>query len=220
MVEAVIFDMDGLLIDSESYWQKTERILMKEIGIDITEEMQKETFGLGTREMMLHWYNYQAWPNPDFNKLEKIYEEMMLHFFKTQAELLPGAEYILNFFKDKEMKSGLASSSSMVLINAFINRFDLSEYIQQTHSADFEDFAKPHPAVYIEAAKKLGVLPFNCLAFEDSLNGIISAKAARMKVVAVPDMKHYSLSGYEIANLKIKSLEEFSEKEFKLISNY
>ncbi len=220
MVEAVIFDMDGLLVDSEPYWQKTERILMKEIGLDITEDMQKETFGLSTREMILHWYNYQAWPNPDFIKLGEIYEEMMLHFFKTQAELLPGAEYILRFFKDKEMKSGLASSSSMTLINAFIDKFDLSEYIQQAHSAESENFSKPHPAVYIETAKKLGVLPINCLAFEDSINGVVSAKAARMKVVAVPDTKHYSIPGYEIANLKIKSLKEFGEEEFKLIRNY
>ena len=80
MIEAVIFDMDGLLIDSETYWQKTERIMMKKLGVDITEEMQKETFGLSTQELIQNWYNYKPWPNPDFIKQEKSYDEMMLHY--------------------------------------------------------------------------------------------------------------------------------------------
>lgn len=219
MIEAVIFDMDGLLIDSEPYWQKTERVMMKKLGVDLTEEMQKETFGLSSQELIQNWYNYKPWPNPDFIEQEKSYDEMMLHYFKTEAELLPGAEYILNFIKKKNLKTALASSSNMSLINAFINRFNLSDFFQVTHSAEFENFAKPHPAVYLGAAKKLNMNPLNCLAFEDSIHGVISAKAARIKVVAVPEKSRYKLPEYAVANLKISNLKEFGEKEFKSINN-
>ena len=219
MIEAVIFDMDGLLVDSEPFWQETERSIMSNFGVEITDEMHKESIGLSTEEQIAHWYNYQPWPNPDFPELERLYNEIMQGFFKTKAELLPGVEYILDFFKKKKLKIALASSSNMTLINSFISKFNLAESFDGISSAETEEFAKPHPAVYIKAAKYLNVKPTNCIAFEDSVHGVIAGKAAKMKVVAIPDKAHFSFPGYLVADLKIKSLNEFGEKEFNKINN-
>jgi len=220
MIQAVIFDMDGILVDSESFWQETERTIMKDYGIEISKEMQKDSFGLCTSEQISFWYNYKPWPNPDFSELEKKYDGIMLDFFNTRAELMPGVEYSLKFFKNKNLKIALASSSNMVLINTFINKFNLHHYFDAICSAESEDYAKPHPAVYISTANKLNVQAMNCLAIEDSIHGIISAKAAKMKVVAIPDKAHYAFPEYFVADLKLKSLNEIEEKHLNLLNQY
>ena len=215
MIELVIFDMDGLLIDTEIHWQKTEREVLEGHGIHITPEMQKATFGLRCDEQISYWYKYKPWPNPDFKKDEEEYNSIMHSFFMNEAELMPGVEYILNFFKKKDIPIGLASSSDMFLINAFVERFNLKDYFLILHSAEFEEFGKPHPAVYINTAKKVNKNPIHCLAFEDSLNGLIAAKAARMKAVIVPDHRTHKGEKYDIADLQINSLSDFGEKEYK-----
>ncbi|MCF8379953.1 MAG: hexitol phosphatase HxpB [Bacteroidales bacterium] len=220
MIEAVIFDMDGILIDSETFWQETERTIMKDYGIEIKKEMQKDSFGLCTAEQIAFWYNYKPWPNPDFAEIEKNYDGIMLNYFNTRLELMPGVTYILDFFKKKGLKIALASSSNLVLIEAFVKRFNLGHYFDVIHSAENEEYAKPHPAVYIGTAKRLSINPMNCMAIEDSIHGVISAKAARMKVVAIPDKVHYHYPEYVIADLKLKSLNELGEKEFNSINNH
>jgi len=219
MIELVIFDMDGLLIDTEPFWQETERVVFADYGIEISEEMQHATFGLRTSEQILHWYNYKPWPNADLKEVEKKYNNTILSFFEHEAELMKGAMYILDFWRDKGIKMALASSSDMSLINSFINRFELSSYFEHLVSAEFEAYGKPHPAVYISTAKKAEVDPVRCLAFEDSLNGVLAAKSARMKAVAVPDRKHYTIPGYAIADLKIPDLTSFGEQNYQSLIN-
>ena len=220
MIEAVIFDMDGLLIDSEPYWQKTEKLVLGKYGIDITPEMQRNTFGLRTDEQIEYWYLCKPWPDPDFQKDSLEFDNIMEKIFRNEAHLMEGVEYILQFFRKKKITMALASSSKMNLINAFTERFRLKEYFSILHSAEFEEYGKPHPAVYISTAKKLGVNPGFCLAFEDSFNGLLAAKSARMKVVIVPDHRTSDNGKYDIADLNISALTEFGEKEYQLLMNF
>lgn len=215
MPELIIFDMDGLLIDTEPYWQATEREVFADYGIDITEDMQHATFGLRTDEQIQYWYNYKPWKNPDFKEVENRYNTIIRKFFEEEAQLMDGAEFILGFFEDKAMKMALASSSSMELINTFVDRFQFRDKFSILYSAESEDYGKPHPAVYLSTAKKMSIHPSSCLAFEDSLNGVIAAKAALMKVVAVPDGRHYEFPGYGIADLKLRTLKEFNQEKFE-----
>ncbi len=201
--------MDGLLIDTEPYWQETERMVFGRRGIDITPEMQKATFGLRTDEAISYWYSRYPWPDPDFSAIEKEYDERILKYFRKEASLMDGAEYILDLFASTGLKMALASSSSTELIDTFLDRFGLRKYFELTYSAGDEVYGKPHPAVYLSAATQLGTHPSRCLAFEDSLNGLISAKAAQMKVIAVPDAGHFGDPGYGLADIKLKSLKEF-----------
>lgn len=219
MIELVIFDMDGLLIDTEPYWQETERKVFSEYGIHITEEMQHATFGLRTDEQIEYWYNYKPWENADLKEVENRYNQIIQLYFEENAELMEGAEYILDFFSKKNIKMALASSSNMKLIETFVDRFNFRDRFEFLYSAENEKYGKPHPAVYIASARKGNVYPTKCLAFEDSLNGVIAGKAAKMKVVSVPDKKHYNYPGYGVADLKLESLLNFREEDFLKINS-
>jgi beta-phosphoglucomutase-like phosphatase (HAD superfamily) len=218
MIKAVIFDMDGLLIDSEPFWQETEQKVMENYGIRIDESLQKNTFGLSTIEQIKFWYDFQPWENPDFKKIEKEYDSIIIDFFKTKAMLFDGVFEIIDFFKSRDLPIALASSSRMSLINAFLDTFNFRETFDFVHSAEYEEYGKPHPAVYLKTSEMLNVSSHNCLAFEDSLNGVIAAKAAKMKVVAIPDPKHFEDPGYGIADLILCSLLDFQEKELDQIN--
>jgi HAD superfamily hydrolase (TIGR01509 family) len=217
MIGAVIFDMDGLLFDTEHKWQEMERDFAKNMGITITAEMQKMTLGLRTNEMIRYWYNYKAWPGPDFQKSEREIEETMRHFYIAEAGLMKGTKYILDLFRTHGIRTAIASSSPMILIDTFLDKFELQNYFEVKHSAEYEEFGKPHPGVYISTARMLKVQPSLCLAFEDSFNGLLAAKSAMMKAVVVPDALHFKDERFAIADLKLKSLEEFGEHEFHWI---
>jgi mannitol-1-/sugar-/sorbitol-6-/2-deoxyglucose-6-phosphatase len=217
MIQAVIFDMDGLLFDTEQKWQEMEKEFARNKGIIITDEMQKHTLGLRTLEMVRFWHNYKPWPNPDFENSEKEIEENMRHFYISHASLMKGAIQVLDLIKQQGIRMALASSSPMVLINTFLDKFDLQNIFEVTHSAEFEEYGKPHPGVYITTSKKMGLHPSLCLAFEDSFNGLLAAKSAMMKAVAVPDSSHFEDPRFAIADLKIRSLEQFGVNELDLL---
>jgi sugar-phosphatase len=214
MVEAVFFDMDGLMIDTEPFWMEEERNLFKSLGVPVTPELQIKTYGWGTDEVIQYWYNYKPWENFDPDNIkEKIYSRIE-HRIREEGETMPGLDYVLNFFKKKNLPVGLVSTSPMQIINAFLDKFGLGSFFNIVHSCEFERYNKPHPAVYINAAGQLGIDPANCLVFEDSFVGLIASLAARMKVVCVPCAGHLHEEKYNIADIKILQLDEFTERHF------
>ncbi len=105
----------------------------------------------------------------------------------------------------------LASASYFKLINATLNKLELRDQFNVIHSAEIEPYGKPHPGIFLTTAKNLGVDPEFCLVFEDSLNGVIAAKAARMKCVCVPDPAFRNDTRFSIADIILNSLEEWNE---------
>ncbi len=159
--------------------------------------------------MVAHWYHYQPWDNPDFEGTEKAIIDYMANLLQQHAVALPGVIESLSFAKENNYKIALASSSSMRLIEVVTQKLGIKEYFDLCFSADSVDYGKPHPAIFLEAARILGANPSECLVLEDSINGMIAAKAARMTCVVVPEEINRSNKKYELADYKLESLLEF-----------
>lgn len=208
MIQAAIFDMDGLLIDSEPLWRMAEKEALGRVGFRLTDEMCEEAVGLRVHEVVHHWYRHESWPDADLPALEREIVGRMNHLIRENGRIMEGANEVVDFFWKSGIPIALASSSHRVLMDAFLTTSGLASKFAVVHSAEQEEYGKPHPAVFLSAARLLGVPPQDCLVFEDSPNGVIAARAARMKVVAVPEKNNRS--EYATAHLVLRSLAEWS----------
>lgn len=207
-IDTVIFDMDGVLIDSEPLWKAAEIKVFETIGIDFIKVGGEKTVGLRIDEVIDYWYSKYPWKNK--TKAEVVDEIMleMVNGIKANGKPMKGVVEILEFFKSKGMKIGLASSSFQVLIDTSLEKLGIAHFFDITLSAQNCTYGKPHPEVYIEAAKLLKSEPQNCLVIEDSLNGVIAGKAAKMNVVAIPDGTHEISEQLKVADLRVDNLNE------------
>lgn len=212
--------MDGLLINSEPYWVKSEKQVFETAGVHLTDELCYQTFGMRIQEVVPYWHRKFPWDEKamPFDKLAGEIVENVCSLIEKNGSAFDGVEYILGFFNSKEIPMALASSSPMKIIDTVMDKLKISKEFKVIYSAENEEYGKPHPAVYITTAKKLGVQPVDCLAFEDSFNGIISAKAALMKTIAVPDLYNFYNPRFDIADVKLRKLKDFTEEEFKKIN--
>jgi len=201
--------MDGLLVDSEPYWKIAEKICFGKLGLTLTDELLRQVMGFRLSEVVEHWYNYQPWGEKNFEAVEGDVLETVKQLIIENANALPGVIQTLEFCKNNGYKIALASSSAMSLINVVVDKLNIRHYFDLLVSAEFEPYGKPHPSVFLTTAKKLNVLPTECLVFEDSVNGMIAAKAARMKCIVVPELEKQEELYWQLANFKLVSLEEF-----------
>ena len=210
MIKAVLFDMDGLLIDSEPIWREAEKEIFSKINITLTDEMCFKTVGLRIDEVVDFWHEQFPWDS--ISKLEIknqiIYKVIELITLKGKA--LPGVYETIKFFNEKNIPMAIASASSLSIIETVVQQLNISKYLSFVHSAELEEYGKPNPAVYLSAAKKLQIPSHQCLVFEDSFNGVIAAKAARMKVIAVPEDIHRGEKKFFAADLILHSLNDFN----------
>jgi mannitol-1-/sugar-/sorbitol-6-/2-deoxyglucose-6-phosphatase len=209
--KAVIFDMDGLLIDSEPYWQEAGIETLAKFNIVLTAAQYHSSTGLRTIEWIDHWFRFF---NIDPNKANAAIQDIEASAIKkiTQfAQPMPGVEHIINFFLQKKFAIGLASSSPMKMIDVVVDKLGIRPCLNTISSAGTLPYGKPHPQVFINCAEALGTAPFDCICFEDSFNGMIAAKAAKMKCVVVPTPDQYNQSKWGAADLKLRSLANFNE---------
>ncbi len=217
-LNTVIFDMDGLLIDSEPLWQEAATEVFKNYGINLTEQQMNTTTGLRTQEYVQWWFGYYGIGNEELAKAEKKIVQYVVNNIERKGKIMPGVQYIFDFFKKKKFKIGIASSSPRELIDIIIDLIEVRRYIHAIASAEKLAYGKPHPQVFIDCAEKLGSNAFECICFEDSFNGTIAAKAARMKCVVVPHHAQMKDERWAIADLKLSSLQNFGELHFNLIN--
>ncbi len=209
MIEAVIFDMDGLLIDSEPLWRIAETRAMNAIGVPMVEEDGFLTMGLRTDEVVEFWYARHPWTETSKREVEGAIVGNVIALIDERGEALPGAVEAVRAVRAAGYAVGLASSSAMEIIEAVLEKIGLRSDFAVLQSAEHEPYGKPHPAVYIECARRLGVPPANCLALEDSPAGVLAAKAAKMTCIAIPPPELRDDNRYCIADLHLDSIEQF-----------
>jgi HAD superfamily hydrolase (TIGR01509 family) len=207
VIDAVIFDMDGVLIDSEPLWRIAETRAMNAIGVPMVEEDGYLTMGLRTDEVVEYWYARYPWETPSKREVEAAIVGNVIALVQERGDAMPGAVEAVRSIREAGYKVGLASSSAMDIIHAVLARIGLQDDFEVVQSAEHEPYGKPHPAVYIECARRLEVAPENCLAIEDSPAGTLAAKAAKMTCIAIPPHELSDDRRYCIADLQLDSIE-------------
>lgn len=203
-----IFDMDGLLIDSEPFWRAAEIKVFRALNIPFTEEMCRETVGMRIDEVVVFWNNKLKLNMPVQGTANDIVDEL-IYLVKQSGVALPGVYNTLEELKSKDRKMALASSSQMRIIQEVVKQLQIEDYFDLLHSAEFEKYGKPAPDVFLTTAIKLEALPTKCVVYEDSKNGMRAGLAAKMKTIIIPEFPEPHLDWHDEAHLKWHSLEEF-----------
>ena len=185
MIRAVVFDLDGVLIDSEQVWDDIREALAHERGGRWHEGAQRDMMGMSSPEWSRYMHERIGLAEPP-EEINRIVVERMLERYAEGPPWLPGAiDAVRRLAADFVL--GLASSSNRELIDRVLEAGGIAACFRATASSEEVAAGKPAPDVYLEVARRLGVDPHECTAIEDSHNGIRSAKAAGMRCVAIPN---------------------------------
>lgn len=217
MINTVLFDMDGLLLDTEPLWGECMLRVAERHKIPISRDKFRETTGLRIYEVTEYWAIKYPWQGSTHAEVAEEILDDIIECSKVKGSVLRGVENALRLLKENGYKVGLASSSPGRMIHALVNHFDIAHYFDCITSADAVELGKPHPAVFLHCAESLNSAPLECVVLEDSVNGMIAGKAARMKVIVVPDEVHYEDPRFALADMKLKSLDDFDLQLLKAL---
>jgi HAD superfamily hydrolase (TIGR01509 family) len=193
---AVIFDLDGVLADSEPTWDEIDAQLLSEYGVKYRGEYHREVLGVsyrGSVEFFKKTFHISA-PTEEMMKRRG---EIATEFFAKQIGLFPNAKRVLEELRGMKLKLAVATSSVSASARPFLDRHQITKFFDVIITGDEIQRGKPEPDIYLRTAEKLGVDPSDCLVIEDSLSGIAAAKAAHMRVAAIPDRRFVDPREYE-----------------------
>jgi len=208
-IAAAIFDMDGLLIDSEPLWQDAELACFLPLGVPVTRDLCRESAGRRIDEVVRLWHQRFGWDGPTVEEMVERVLETVTELILQRAEPLPGVLDTMTALQECGIPMAIASSSPPALIEAVVGALKIDDYLELTHSGVHEERGKPDPAVFLSTARKLGVAPHCCLVFEDAPAGVTAARRAGMRVVAVPSVFDPSEPAFSQADQVLGSLREF-----------
>ncbi len=211
--------MDGLLIDSEPLWHEAEQAVFARVNLHLTRDNCLETTGMRADEVVEYWYQRRPWNNVSKTTITKDIIDHVVWLIGKKGELKPGARQAIDFIGGLGVKTALASSSDYIVIKAVLDKFGLTPFFQVIHSAEDETMGKPHPAVYLTTCRKLSIRPEVSLAIEDSIAGVIAAKAARMQCIAVPEAHWQTDIRFALADIKLNSLLELNSDIWHRLNN-
>ena len=214
VIDAVVFDLDGVLLQSEEVWDAVRERYVRERGGRYDDEVQRAMMGMSAPE----WSRYlheQAGVPEEPAAINRDVVERMLEAYRHELPLLPGAvDAVLR--TAAAFPLGLASSSNRAIFEEVLQLAELEDCFRATVSSEEVERGKPAPDVYLEAARRLGVAPERCAAIEDSHAGIRSAKAAGMRVVAIPNASYPpDEDALALADVTLRSLEEMTPERIE-----
>ena len=208
---AIVFDMDGVMIDSEPLWRRAEIACFGEVGLTLSEQDCFKTTGMRIDAVTDYWFARSPWKGAPPNEVAAKIIERMRSMIQADAEPIAGVHESIAAATANGWRLALASSSPMILVDAVLDRFNLQETFEVVRSAEVEEFGKPHPAVYQSAIRALALEPADCIAIEDSANGVASAVAAGLRCIAIPEHGTQDDPRFDIATWQLTQLTELPD---------
>jgi HAD superfamily hydrolase (TIGR01509 family) len=188
MLSALIFDLDGVLADSEPWWNRIDAKLLSEYGVTYGGEYHQQVVGVNYR-FACEFYKKTFNLSVATDQMMKRRGEIAAEFFTDRVGLFPGTKEVLEELRQLKLRLGIATSSVSTSARPFLDRHQLTQFFEVVVTGDDVDRGKPAPDIYLRAVEKLVVPPGECLVIEDALSGIAAAKAAKMRVAAIPDRR-------------------------------
>jgi len=205
---AVIFDLDGVLADSEPWWSKIDAKLLAEYGVSYRGEYHRNVLGVSYR-LAVEFYKKAFDISASVDELMQRRGEIATDFFANRVSLFPSAKTTLEQLREMKLHLAVATSSVSASARPFLERTRIRRFFDVILTGDEVERGKPHPDIYLLTAKKLVIAPEACLVVEDALAGVTAARAANMRVAAIPDTRFVNPREYEKeANYVLGSLSE------------
>src|SRR5579863_7261891 len=209
MIAAVVFDLDGVLLQSEEVWDAVRERYVRERGGRYDEEVQRAMMGMSAPEWSAHLADDAGVPGTP-EQINADVVDLMLAAYARELPLLPGAVEVVRRMA-AAFPLALASSSNRAIFEEVLQLAGIAGCFRATVSSEEVARGKPAPDVYLEAARRLGVAPERCAAVEDSHSGIRSAHAAGMRVIAIPNASYPpDAEALELADVSLRSLDELT----------
>lgn len=210
-IRAALFDLDGLLIDSEPLWDQAELEVIQSLGVDVSRRDElPDMLGLRIDMVVDLWYRQQPWQGVSRATATAMIIERTMELVETKRPMMPGVQHAIALCQSLDLKIGLASASPLRMLERVLALFELRPAFSVLCSAEALPFSKPHPQVYLNAAEQLGVSPLSCVTLEDSVNGMIASRAGRMRSLVVPAAEHQDDPRWCLAHGKLGSLAELT----------
>ncbi len=187
MIPAIFFDMDGVLVDSEPEWQRSEIAVFGSLGVRLCERDCMQTKGMRIDEVVRHWHTRAPWENPSIEATTERIVTDMENRLRSHGLAKDGAVEALRDARAASQVVAIVSSSPHRLIDAVVERLGVRDLIDFQVSGDDVPYGKPHPEIYLRAAERAGTDAPRAWVIEDSLFGVLAAKAARMNCIAIPE---------------------------------
>jgi HAD superfamily hydrolase (TIGR01509 family) len=205
---AVTFDLDGVLADSEPWWNQIDSKLLGEHGVNYGGEYHRNVLGVSYR-VAVEFYKNAFHISASVEELMRRRGEIATDFFANRVGLFPSARTTLEQLREMKLHLAVATSSVSTSARPFLERTGIRNLFGVVVTGDEVQQGKPHPDIYLKTAKKLGIAPEACLVIEDALSGIYAAKAANIRVAAIPDARFVDPREYEMkADYVLGSLSE------------
>lgn len=213
-IDAVIFDMDGTIIDSMWMWRDIDIEYLKIHGIDMPEDLQKSVEGLSFTETAVY-FKERFNLSDSIDKIKAEWNRMAWSKYETEVPLKEGVLDFLIYLKSHNIKMGIATSNYRKLTDLVLDKLKIRDFFASVRTSDEVPSGKPSPDIYLLVAKDLNVEPSRCLAFEDVIHGIMAGINANMKVCAVYDehSKNDDKQKKELADYYIYSMIELLKNE-------
>lgn len=208
-IKAVIFDMDGTLIDSMWLWRSIDIDYLQRFGHELPDDLQSSIEGMSFTEVALY-FQERFGITDDVDKIKSDWNKMAWEYYEHRVTMKTQAIEFLSYLKDHDYKMGIGSSNSNEMVGLIVEKFEIGDYIHSIRTSCEVEKGKPSPDVYLKVAEDLGVDPRECLVFEDVPKGIMAANNAGMRSCAIYDdfSKEMTTEKKKLADFYIESFED------------